>query len=108
MKAGTAAKKPIPIHWLEWDGSMKSLSEWVGSFGVKPEDKFVCEKIDMESDYVDRLHVKTLEGTSYEVPIGYIIIRGIRGEYYPCDPNIFTESYDILKETISNQHETVL
>jgi len=40
------------------------------------------------------LQVNTLEGTSYEVPNGYIIIRGIEGEYYPCEAKIFDKTHN--------------
>ncbi len=39
-------------------------------------------------------HVHTLEGTSYEVKIGEWIICGIKGEFYPCKPDIFEATYE--------------
>jgi hypothetical protein len=90
MTNGTAIKKPIPIHWFELDkmsvSCIRELGDWVRSFG-DTKNPFIIEG--------NTLKVKTLEGSSYDVPEGYIIIRGIKGEYYPCEPNIFQESYDI-------------
>lgn len=37
--------------------------------------------------------VRTIEGTSYEVPKGYWIIKGVNGEFYPCEDSIFQKSY---------------
>lgn len=39
-------------------------------------------------------HVHTLEGSSYELPEGYWVIKGIKGEYYPCDPDVFKKTYE--------------
>lgn len=37
--------------------------------------------------------IKTLEGW-HEVSIGDWIIRGVKGEFYPCKPDIFAETYE--------------
>jgi len=37
--------------------------------------------------------VRTLEG-DMETSVGDWIIRGIKGEFYPCKPDIFAASYD--------------
>ena len=39
--------------------------------------------------------VNTLEGT-LAVTDGDWIIKGIKGEFYPCKPDIFEETYEIL------------
>lgn len=35
----------------------------------------------------------TLERIWLPVPVGHWIIRGIRGEFYPCNPEVFAASY---------------
>ena len=47
--------------------------------------------------------IKTLEGTM-RADKGDWIIKGIKGEVYPCKDNIFSESYEI----IINQNEKIL
>jgi hypothetical protein len=37
--------------------------------------------------------IPTLEG-NMEVSIGDYIIKGVQGEFYPCKPDIFLETYD--------------
>lgn len=93
MSTGKAVKKPIPINFLVWDGNSDSLQFWMDKFNQKIDEHFILQMMDEE----DELKVKTLEGSSYVVPTGYIIIRGIKGEYYPCEPQIFKESYDIVE-----------
>ena len=92
--SGKAVKKPVAIDWfLVSNDNLKKLNEWIESFGQKPEDHI--EFIDQGPDG-GALLVKTLEGHSYNVPPGYFILRGIEGEYYPCEPKIFEKSYNIL------------
>ena len=44
-----------------------------------------------------RLIISTLEGLHWADPEDWII-RGIKGEFYPCKPNIFAESYEPVPE----------
>jgi hypothetical protein len=37
--------------------------------------------------------INTLEGTMH-APHGHYIIRGVRGEIYACEPEIFAETYE--------------
>jgi hypothetical protein len=39
--------------------------------------------------------IETLEGTMIAIPGDYII-KGIKGEFYPCKPDIFELTYDKL------------
>ena len=39
--------------------------------------------------------IPTLEGTM-TASIGDYIIEGLNGEYYPCKPDIFKKSYDLV------------
>lgn len=40
-----------------------------------------------------RIIISTLEGLHW-VDLGDFVIRGIKGEFYPCKPDIFVASYD--------------
>lgn len=44
----------------------------------------------------DVLIIPTLEGTM-AAEIGSYIIRGIKGEYYPCRGDIFEDTYEEVK-----------
>lgn len=37
--------------------------------------------------------IETLEGDMF-IDYGDYVIRGVQGEFYPCKPDIFMESYD--------------
>lgn len=90
---GTATKKPIEIEYFIWNQNDFDLDQWVQTFGQKYLDHFVGVGKGEDTTEID-LYVKTKEGSSYIVPTGYFIIRGVEGEYYPCDPVIFEKTYD--------------
>lgn len=39
------------------------------------------------------IHIDTLEGTM-KAQIGDYIVKGIKGEFYPCKPDIFEATYE--------------
>lgn len=41
--------------------------------------------------------IETLEGTM-EVTDGDYIIKGVQGEFYPCKPDIFEATYEIVED----------
>lgn len=43
------------------------------------------------------ISIKTLEGTMV-ANIGDYVIKGVAGEFYPCKPEIFEATYDIVEE----------
>lgn len=44
--------------------------------------------------YKGDYHIHTLEGI-HDVKSGDWIIRGVKGEYYPCKPDIFELTYEL-------------
>jgi hypothetical protein len=74
-------KKPIVIEAIQWVGA-----------NFKEVDSFVtCEHSTFPS--AGEVHIKTLEGTMV-ASMDDFIIKGIFGEFYPCKPDIFHETYD--------------
>lgn len=86
-----AQKKPVVIDFIEINVNTtpEEIKSWVESFNQKFEDYF--------DDNGDTLKVKTLEGTSYDVTTSDVIIRGVKGEYYPCKKDIFEETYETIE-----------
>jgi hypothetical protein len=41
--------------------------------------------------------ILTLEG-NHLADVGDIVIRGVAGEFYPCKPDIFAQTYDPVRE----------
>jgi len=44
-----------------------------------------------------RPHIHTLEGNHYVI-VGDWIIKGIKGEFYPCKPDVFEKTYEPVEE----------
>lgn len=45
------------------------------------------------SCYNETMTIKTLEG-DMTANIGDYIIKGVKGEFYPCKPDIFKQTYE--------------
>lgn len=41
------------------------------------------------------LAIRTLEGVMY-AGVGDYIIKGIKGEFYPCKPDVFDATYELM------------
>ena len=94
-------KKPVVIEavqllWETWDEMRKHVGAGKLSEG-KPEGCFVDAKGEAFSfpDTNDRIGLKILtpEGLMLGVEGDYII-RGVKGELYPCKPDIFEATYE--------------
>lgn len=81
-------KKPVVIEAMKFDGNFHQISEWVD--GGKPP---MANTIIRHTNSPEMLTVETLEGPLYAQK-GDWIIRGIKGEYYPCKPDIFEATYE--------------
>ena len=79
-------KKPVTIEAIQWTG--KNLREVI-AFTDGPSDNW-----EAYADMVarDGLKIYTLEGNLL-ANVGDWIIRGVKGEYYPCKPDIFEATY---------------
>jgi hypothetical protein len=79
-------KKPVVIEAHQWDGTLvsaKEIMDWSG-------DEVVCMGLGMEPHH---LSIDTLEGEMRADPWDWII-KGVKGEYYPCKPDIFEATYE--------------
>ena len=88
------AKKPVTIAALQWTG--KNLREVITFTDGPPDTRTTHAGMAWEAyaDLVarDGLKIYTLEGKMLASP-GDWIIRGVKGEYYPCKPDIFEATY---------------
>ena len=84
-------KKPVVIEAIRWTGS--NLREIIDFMGLHPSiEKWTWP----EYEQVVRdegLKIFTLEGT-YSALVGDMIIKGVKGEFYPCKPDIFEATYE--------------
>ena len=73
--------KPIPIEAVQWTGMNRAE---IANF--THDARFTYNDMDIE------LYIHTLEGDMHANPGDYII-KGVRGEFYPCAQDIFEETY---------------
>jgi hypothetical protein len=55
--------------------------------------RFMFPDIEPDAEAFDET-IKTLEGEMH-CSVGDYIIRGLKGEYYPCKPDIFEMKYEL-------------
>lgn len=88
-------KKPVVIEAVQYNGN--NLGEITAFVGVEM--------------WFNSMHnypfIKTLEG-EMKININDFIIKGIKGEFYPCKPDIFAETYEAIKgEEMDEVKETI-
>lgn len=75
-------KKPVVIDAFEWHPGVP----WPVEFTLAASEGKIVP-------FADHLEIATLEGTM-RADVGDFVIRGLKGEFYPCKPDIFRASYD--------------
>lgn len=83
-------KKPVVVEAVKFEDTTESIAALAELFNDKM----------MRIDYRKRpivMHIATLEGMM-TAQVGDYIIRGVEGELYPCKPDIFEKTYEIVAE----------
>lgn len=76
-------KKPVVIEAIQYTGENDGeIMNFVGvtASGHRP----------------DGIHINTLEGDMHCSP-GDFVIKGVKGEFYPCKPDIFAATYELAE-----------
>jgi hypothetical protein len=81
-------KKPVEIEAVQWNGANHLITETFmkGSGAI----------IDYSQSKLGILQIPTLEGTM-QAQVGDWIIKGVQGEFYPCKPDIFEQTYELVE-----------
>ena len=65
-----------------------------GEIGESKFEKFVKKPVVVEAYQTDEeMYIETLEGLM-KADVGDWIIRGVKGECYPCKPDVFDMTYE--------------
>lgn len=80
-------KKPVVVEAIQWTG--KNLNDCREFLGNSYFDNSVLNSF-------NEILIETLEG-KMRASVGDYLIRGIKGEHYPCKPDIFEATYEIVK-----------
>lgn len=68
--------------------SVEDISSWAeGKIKHKVSHKF----------NIGYMYIETLEGTM-TASLGDYIVKGVDGEFYPVKPDIFEQTYEVLKQ----------
>ena len=91
---GRYVKKPVTIEAIKFTRGHEHLVE-----------EFIDQKLEMIEDcegLIQEIKIPSLDGELTAI-LGDYIIRSIKGEYYPCRPDIFNLMYD--EEVIISPYE---
>lgn len=85
-------KRPIVVEAFQWDAKGDTWPEWLAAAGRKRPStvgSFNCMN--------GTATIHTLEG-QMDVAPGDYIIQGVQGELYPCKPDVFEATYEVVVE----------
>lgn len=84
-------KRPVMIEAMQYtEANREALIAWCGAQGTSIDD-------DGGEYELLNLRVKTKEGVMMCSPNDWVI-RGVQGEFYPCKPDIFQATYDLVED----------
>lgn len=73
-------KKPVVVEAIQYDGkNIEAIEQFAG-----------YEAMDKDGT----LFIRTLENRRLQADAGDWIIKGVKGEFYPCKPDIFEATYE--------------
>lgn len=82
-------KKPVVIHAQQLGNGYDldvSIMKWCDGIPINTD-------LDLFAPKEALFYLMTLEGMMFCKP-GDWIIKGVKGEFYPCDPEVFKATYD--------------
>lgn len=78
-------KRPVAVEAMKYTGeNQREIEVWMTESALESA---------ADPDQTTGFRIATLEGTMTANP-GDWIIRGIKGEFYPCKPDIFEVTYE--------------
>lgn len=86
-----AKKKPVVVDVMQYTNeNARDLAKFIGG-GILEREALVDGK------WQKSFYINTLEGTM-TARVGDYIIKGVNGEFYPCKPDIFGKTYEVIEE----------
>ena len=81
-------KKPVVIEAHCYNGgNHEEIFNWAKEYNVT----VICKRGS------DEITIPTLEGDHKAKPGDYVV-KGVKGEFYPCKPDIFEMTYEVVEE----------
>ncbi|SIL61466.1 MULTISPECIES: hypothetical protein [Mycobacteroides] len=92
-------KKPLIIEAMQWTSEEQSddIFEWIeANGGTAFRDEALSGAPGPEGEDWGSFEIHTLEGDMEISPFDYVIL-GVGGEFYPCKPDIFEKTYELVE-----------
>lgn len=87
--------KPIMIEAIKWTGlNLEEIKEFVGE-SLEYDILDTAWEVGKGAPHI-LIRIKTLEGVM-NASVGDYIIKGLRGEFYPCKPDVFEKKYEVIE-----------
>lgn len=89
-------KRPVEVEAWQFSDTFQTAPQWVidavkdGTIHVVPD--MYPSKLENRTVH---LFIETLEGEMCAEPHDYIV-KGVKGELYPCKPDIFEQTYEVV------------
>ncbi|WPS88582.1 hypothetical protein SMD22_06420 [Brevibacillus halotolerans] len=96
-------KKPVVIEAIRFSGGIEGLTKELCDFLRWSESDTHYELL-VEGENKGGIVIRTLEGDMVASPGDYII-KGVNGEFYPCKPDIFKKTYQLVENREANMTE---
>jgi hypothetical protein len=90
-------KKPVIIDAIQWDGTRDCADAICKEFPQLVTNSFTYS-MNLKNKHPESWTIHTLEGLITASPNDWII-KGIKGEFYPCKPDIFEQTYSFWSAT---------
>lgn len=81
-------KRPVEVEAFKWTGEAGRVPGWFADYVEKS-----CSPLAKNNFGETVVLIETLEGVMIANPGDYII-KGVKGELYPCKPDIFEMTYE--------------
>ena len=95
-------KKPVVIEAVQFvGGNHLEIAEFMNAASKAQLD---ISHLNDAYDDACYLIIPTLEG-DHKANVGDWIIKGVNGEFYPCKPDIFAKTYDVVIEDTLPPHQ---
>lgn len=86
-------KRPIVIEAVQWNNDRRDVFDFLtgttNQLLTNSGDNFYIDHNRIDGGLI----IKTLEG-EHMANLGDWIIKGVKGEFYPCKPDVFAATYE--------------
>ncbi len=85
-------KKPVVVEAVQYTGTPESARAVIDL----TRGTHTPASIERDGEDVRRVSIATLEGAMW-VSVGDWVIKGVAGECYPCKPDVFAPTYELVE-----------